>query len=36
MNIGINGRVLTERKGGPYRYTVNLIKELANIDKKNK
>ncbi|MCX7698061.1 MAG: glycosyltransferase family 4 protein [Candidatus Goldbacteria bacterium] len=36
MNIAINGRVLTERKGGPYRYTVNVIRELSKIDKKNK
>ena len=35
MNIAINGRVLTERKGGPYRYTVNIIRELSKIDKKN-
>lgn len=35
MNIGINGRVLTERRGGPYRYTVNILRELAKIDAKN-
>jgi len=35
MNIGINARVLNERKGGPYRYTVNVIRELSNIDTKN-
>ncbi len=35
MNIGLNARVLNERKGGPYRYTVNVIRELSNIDKKN-
>ncbi|MCX7680021.1 MAG: glycosyltransferase family 4 protein [Spirochaetes bacterium] len=35
MNIAINGRVLTERKGGPYRYTVNVIKELSKFDRKN-
>jgi len=35
MRIAINGRVLTERKGGPYRYTLNIIKELSKIDKKN-
>lgn len=35
MNIGINARVLNERKGGPYRYTVNVIRELSHIDKKN-
>lgn len=35
MNIAINGRVLTERRGGPYRYTVNIIKELGKIDTGN-
>lgn len=35
MNIAINGRVLTERKGGPYRYTVNVIRELSKLDGKN-
>lgn len=35
MNIGINARVLTERKGGPYRYTVNVLRELSQIDRKN-
>jgi glycosyltransferase involved in cell wall biosynthesis len=35
MNIAINARVLNERQGGPARYTLNLIRELAAIDKKN-
>jgi glycosyltransferase involved in cell wall biosynthesis len=35
MNIAINARVLTERPGGPMRYTRNIIRELAKIDRKN-
>ena len=35
MNIAINARVLNERQGGPARYTLNIIRELAAIDKKN-
>ncbi len=35
MNIAINARVLNERQGGPARYTLNLIKELAAVDRKN-
>ncbi len=35
MNIGINCRVLNERQGGPFRYTLNLIKELTLLDQKN-
>lgn len=35
MKILINARLLTERKGGPYRYLVNILNELAIIDKKN-
>lgn len=35
MNIAINCRILNERLGGPFRYTLNLIRELAEIDKEN-
>ncbi len=35
MKIVINARLLNERKGGPYRYLVNILSELALIDKKN-
>lgn len=35
MNIAINARVLTERAGGPARYTRNLIRELTLIDRRN-
>jgi glycosyltransferase involved in cell wall biosynthesis len=34
--IAINARVLNERRGGPARYTLNLLRELSKIDKKNK
>ncbi len=36
MNIVINARVLNERHGGPARYTMNVIRELAAIDRKNR
>ena len=36
MNIAINCRVLNERQGGPFRYTHNLIRELAALDRKNR
>src|SRR3990172_3161793 len=36
MNIAINARVLNERQGGPSRYTLNIIRELASIDKRNR
>jgi glycosyltransferase involved in cell wall biosynthesis len=35
MNIAINARVLTERPGGPHRYTKNIIESLAGADRKN-
>ncbi len=35
MRIMINGRVLSERMGGPARYIKNIIYELSRIDKKN-
>lgn len=35
MKIAINARVLTERQGGPYRYTVNILHQLSKIDTKN-
>lgn len=35
MKIVINARLLNERKGGPYRYQVNILNELALIDKEN-
>jgi len=35
MKIAFNARVLTERQGGPYRYTRNVIRELAKIDRGN-
>lgn len=35
MIIAINCRVLTERAGGPARYTRNMIRELASLDTKN-
>jgi glycosyltransferase involved in cell wall biosynthesis len=35
MNIVINARVLNERQGGPARYTMNVIRELATIDRTN-
>ncbi len=35
MIIAINCRVLTERAGGPARYTRNMIRELASLDSKN-
>jgi glycosyltransferase involved in cell wall biosynthesis len=35
MNIAINARVLNERHGGPARYTMNVIRELAALDAKN-
>lgn len=36
MEIVINARLLNERKGGPYRYLVNVLNELAEIDSKNR
>ncbi|HNW29485.1 MAG TPA: glycosyltransferase family 1 protein [Spirochaetota bacterium] len=36
MNIVINARVLNERQGGPARYTMNVIRELAVIDRTNR
>lgn len=36
MNIVINARVLNERQGGPARYTMNVIRELAAIDRTNR
>ncbi len=36
MKISINCRVLTERKGGPYQYTLNIIRELSKLDTINK
>ena len=35
MVIAINARVLNERFGGPLRYTLNIIRELARIDTEN-
>lgn len=35
MKIAFNARVLTERQGGPYRYTRNVLRELAKIDRVN-
>jgi len=35
MKIAINARLLNERKGGPYRYQVNILNELSVIDKEN-
>jgi glycosyltransferase involved in cell wall biosynthesis len=35
MKIAINARVLNERQGGPARYTLNIIRELAAIDRTN-
>jgi len=35
MNIAINARVLNERKGGPYRYTINILRELSKLDRTN-
>lgn len=35
MKIAINGRVLNERHGGPARYTLNVIRELAALDQVN-
>ncbi|HEY1406751.1 MAG TPA: glycosyltransferase family 1 protein [Spirochaetota bacterium] len=35
MVIAINARVLSERRGGPARYTANLLRELAAIDRSN-
>ena len=35
MKIAIHARVLNERRGGPARYTYNIIKELARTDKEN-
>ncbi|NMB64897.1 MAG: glycosyltransferase family 4 protein, partial [Spirochaetes bacterium] len=35
MEIAINARVLNERKGGPYRYTINILRELSKIDRVN-
>jgi glycosyltransferase involved in cell wall biosynthesis len=36
MNIVINARVLNERHGGPARYTMNVIRELASLDRNNR
>lgn len=36
MIIAINARVLNERHGGPARYTMNIIRELAAIDRTNR
>lgn len=36
MEIAINARVLNERQGGPARYTLNVIRELAAIDDTNR
>ena len=36
MNIAINARVLNERHGGPARYTMNVIRELAALDRQNR
>ena len=36
MNIAINARVLNERHGGPARYTLNIIRELAGVDPVNR
>lgn len=35
MDIVINGRLLNERKGGPYRCLVNTLEQLAKIDNRN-
>ena len=35
MKIAINARLLNERKGGPYRYLVNILTELAEIAQEN-
>ncbi len=35
MKIVINARILNERKGGPYRYIVNILNELSLIDNEN-
>jgi glycosyltransferase involved in cell wall biosynthesis len=35
MKIGINCRILNKRHGGPKRFSLNLIKALIKIDKKN-
>ncbi len=36
MIIAVNARVLNERQGGPARYTLNVIRELARIDRHNR
>jgi glycosyltransferase involved in cell wall biosynthesis len=36
MNIAINARVLNERRGGPARFTYNILRELARIDTQNR
>lgn len=35
MKVLINARVLNERTGGPARYTMNVIRELAQLDSRN-
>lgn len=36
MIIAVNARVLNERQGGPARYTLNVIRELAKLDRHNR
>ncbi len=36
MIIAVNARVLNERQGGPARYTLNVIRELSRIDRRNR
>lgn len=35
MIIAFNARVLNERRGGPYRVTYNILRELTKIDREN-
>ncbi len=35
IRIAVNCRVLNERRGGPARYTMNVIRELSRIDRRN-
>ena len=35
MKVVINARVLNERRGGPARYTMNIIRELVRVDHEN-
>ena len=36
MIIAVNARVLNERQGGPARYTMNVLRELAALDRENR